>query len=190
MRVMPVFRVLAVAGGGFSKAAGGNAPVAFVYAESIRPKRLIFREVEIDGLDATPKVLEVIEEIKEHVDAVMARSLPISGFNLIDPKAIFERTGIPTVFVLSDKPDEEAVASALRKHFGDWEARLEVLRGAGAVWESPGNDGKVLLECFGILPVDAFRIVRRLSIFGTSPEPLRIAAMAARAVSRSARFCP
>jgi endonuclease V-like protein UPF0215 family len=190
VRVLPGFRVLALAGGGFSKGAGGNAPVAFVYAEGIKPKRLIFREVKVDGLDATTKVLEVVGEIKEHVDAVMARSLPISGFNLIDPKAIFERTGIPTVFVLSNKPDEEAVASALRKHFEDWKARLEVLREAGAVSESPGDDGKVLLECFGISPENAFRVVRRLSIFGRVPEPLRIAAMAARAVSSSARFCP
>lgn len=187
---MAGFRVLALAGGGFSKAAGCNAPVAFVYAEGIKPKRLIFREVEVDGLDATSKVLEVIEEIQEHVDAVIARSLPISGFNLIDPKAIFERTDISTIFVLGDKPDDEAIASALRKHFSDWEARLNILRGAGVVSEFPGDDGKVLLECFGITPEDAFRVVRRLSIFGMVPEPLRIAAMVARAVSRSARFCP
>jgi endonuclease V-like protein UPF0215 family len=185
---MPGFRVLAVAGGGFSKSAGSNAPVAFIYAEGIKPKRLTFREVEVDGLDATQKILEVVGEIKERVDAIMARSLPISGFNLIDPKAIFEKTGIPTIFVLGDKPDEEAVAYALRKHFDDWQARLEILREAGSVRESPGDDGKVLLECFGISPEEAFRVVRRLSIFGKVPEPLRIATMAARAVSRSTRF--
>jgi len=190
VRVMPGFRILAVSGGSFSKAVGGNAPIAFVYAEGIKPKRLIFREVKVDGLDATTKVLEVVEEIKGRVDVIMARSLPISGFNLIDPKVIFERRDIPTVFVLGDKPEEGAVVSALRKHFDDWKVRLEVLRGAGSIREFPDDDGKVLLECFGISPEEAFRVVRRLSIFGRVPEPLRIAAMAARAVSHPARFCP
>lgn len=186
MRSMADRRILAVEGGSFSKYNGRATPVAFLLTEGIRPRKLVFKSLEVDGMDATRRLLEVVEEQGwgggEHkIGVVMSSSVPIAGFNLIDARQILERLGVPTVFVLSEMPDEVAVESALRKHFKDWEARLDIIRRAGPVKRFDLEGESILLECVGIPETAALGIARQLLIFGNVPEPLRIARMACRA---------
>lgn len=180
--------MLAVEGGSFSKyqGQGEKALVAFLFAEGVRPAELRFRRVDIDGMDATDRLLEVIGELLaegEGVDAVMSGSVPIAGFNLIDAGRVFERHRIPTIFVLRERPDEAAVEAALRKHFSDWRERLDIIKGAGSVREMTPDGEQLLLECVGIDDKRALRMVRSLTVFGKLPEPLRIARMVCRAAA-------
>ena len=178
-------QVLAVEGGGFNKYGKGMANVAFLLAYVTCPTKLLFKNVEVDGLDATEKLAEAIKTLggKEEIDLVVSSSVPVAGFNLIDAQLILAKFGIPTVFVLREKPDEEAVEAALAKHFEDAQIRLKVLRGSGPIREFLLEGSPVWLECVGIPFDEAFEIVKRLAIFGPIPEPLRIAKMAARAIS-------
>jgi endonuclease V-like protein UPF0215 family len=177
-------RVLAVEGGSFSKGVDRTTPAAFLLTDGIQPKRLIIKRVEVDGLDATERLMETIEELDREVDVVMSSSIPIAGFNLLDPKKVLERFEIPSIFVLGERPDQGAVRAALKKHFRDWEKRLAVIEGAGGFHElSLDRENSVLVECVGIKPAEAMRLVRRLTIFGRIPEPVRLARMVARAVS-------
>ena len=182
MKPMPSLRVLAVAGGRFDKGPKAKAPIAYLYTEGIQPLRLRLRWVEVDGLDATRVTLEVMKKIHGRLDVLMAASIPIAGFNLIDPMAIHRGTGVPVIFTLDRMPDNDAVVSALRRHFGDWEARVKVIRSVGKVIEFPWNGDRLLLECLGIHPQKAKELVKRLLVFGRVPEPLRIAGMAARSL--------
>jgi hypothetical protein len=188
--------ILAVEGGRFSKYSEMATPVALLFTEGIRPRKLMFKSVEVDGTDATRKLLEAVDEearVNEgeekekgrrgRISLVMSSSVPIAGFNLIDAREILARLGVPTVFVLPEMPDFSAVESALRKHFKDWRARLEVIAGAGAVAEFDIEGERLRLECVGITQGEAIEIVRRLTIFGNVPEPIRIARMACRALT-------
>ena len=184
MSLMADRRVLAVEGGSFSKSADRTTPAAFLLTEGIQPRRVIIKRVEVDGLDATERLMETIEELSREVDVVMSSSIPIAGFNLLDPKKVLERFGIPSVFVLGERPDQGAVRAALKKHFRDWKKRVAVIEGAGGFRElSLEGENPVLVECVGIEPAEAMRLVRRLTIFGRIPEPVRLARMVARAVS-------
>jgi endonuclease V-like protein UPF0215 family len=177
-------RVLAVEGGSFSKGVDKFASVAFLLADGIRPKSLIIKRVEVDGLDATERLIETIEELNREVDVVMSSSIPTAGFNLLDPKEVLKKFGIPSIFVLGERPDRGAVRAALKKHFIDWGKRLKIIEGAGEFHELPlEGENPVLLECTGIKPAEAMRLVKRLTIFGRVPEPVRIARMVVRAVS-------
>jgi endonuclease V-like protein UPF0215 family len=184
VRQMADHRVLAAEGGSFSKSADKTTQVAFLLTEGIQPRRLIMRRVEVDGLDATERLMETIEELDREVDVVMSSSIPIAGFNLLDPKKVLERFEIPSVFVLGERPDQGAVRAALKKHFRDWKKRLAVIEGVGVFHKlSLEGENPVLMECVGIKPAEAMRLVRRLIIFGRIPEPVRLARMVARAVS-------
>ncbi|MDH5811847.1 MAG: hypothetical protein QXP73_06050, partial [Candidatus Methanomethylicaceae archaeon] len=55
-------KVLAVEGGSFRKGVDRRVPSAFLFSEGIRPKRLIVKWVEVDGLDATERLKEAIRE--------------------------------------------------------------------------------------------------------------------------------
>jgi endonuclease V-like protein UPF0215 family len=177
-------RVLAVEGGSFSKGVDKFAPVAFLLTDGILPKSLIIKRVKVDGLDATERLVETIEELNGEVDVVMSGSIPTAGFNLLDPNKILKKFGIPSIFVLGEKPDQGAVVAALKKHFIDWRKRLTIIEGAGGFHELPlDGERPVLLECTGINAKEAMQLVKRLTIFGRVPEPVRIARMIAKAVS-------
>jgi endonuclease V-like protein UPF0215 family len=172
--------VLAVEGGGFSKAIGGKAIMALLLTEGIVPRRLSFARIEVDGLDATEGIIEAMVSLGPRADLVLSDSVPIAGFNMIDAGAIEERTGKPTVFVLPDMPDFDAVEAALRKHFPDWSRRLEILAAAGKPTTRRLGEGEVHLECVGIGAGDAMRLLEQLTVFGKVPEPIRLARMVAR----------
>lgn len=179
--------VLAVEGGSFRKGLDKRAPAAFLLTEGILPKRLTVKWVEVDGLDATGRLMEVIREMGLREGVVMSGSIPIAGFNLIDPRAVLE-SGLPSIFVLTKRPNREGVRVALMKHFEDWEERMRVIDSAGEVYEALLSDGeRVFLESVGIDRERAVRIVEGLTIFGKLPEPIRLARMVARALSRAIR---
>ncbi|MBC7113319.1 MAG: DUF99 family protein [Candidatus Methanomethyliales bacterium] len=181
-----MLRVLAVEGGSFRKGVDKKAPAAFLFAEGIRPKRLIVKWVEVDGLDATERLKEAIKEGGMEEGVIIAGSVPIAGFNLIDAKEVLKEHGLPTVFVLREIPDKEAVRAALIKHFKDWERRLKIIEGAGQLEEVVLAEGeRVFIEAVGIEKDEAKKIVEGLTIFGKLPEPLRLARMVARAISRA-----
>lgn len=179
-------RVLAVEGGSFRKGLDSRVPAAFLLTEGIVPKCLLVKWVEVDGMDATERLKEAIEEAGMKEGVVMAGSIPIAGFNLIDGREVLREYGIPTIYVLREKPDREAVRAALLKHFKDWESRLGVIEGAGAIIETALADGeRIFIEAVGIDEKEAVRVVEGLTIFGKLPEPLRLARMVARALSRA-----
>lgn len=94
-------------------------------------------------MDATEKIVGAIVSSKWEIEVLLSRSVPVAGFNLIDPEEILKTTGVPSVFVLEEEPDSVAVERALRKHFPDWRRRLEVLsRPLGPQrFEIPGTGG-------------------------------------------------
>jgi len=180
--------------------------MALLLTRGTVPERLCIRDIEADGTDATPRIIEFVRSCADGIDALMARSVPIAGFNYIDAGAVLRECGIPSVFVLCEEPDMEAVGGALRRHFADWEGRLRAIEGAGPVhrlrdgwgwgWggggeagtvregDGEGEEGEALfIECVGIGVRDALALARGLTVFGTVPEPVRIAGMVAKAVS-------
>jgi len=171
-------------------------PMALLLARGTVPERLCIRDVQADGTDATPKIIKFIRSCADGVDALMARSVPIAGFNYIDAGAVLRECGVPSVFVLGGEPDMAAVGGALRRHFADWEGRLRAIEGAGPVHRlrdggeggkdevREGKEGETLfIECVGIGVRGALALARGLTVFGTVPEPVRIAGMVAKAVS-------
>jgi endonuclease V-like protein UPF0215 family len=185
--------ILAVEGGRFATGMHGKSPAAFLATRGIVPRRLAFREVEGDGLDATERTLEVLSDFLSlgiKTEVLMSGSVPIAGFNLIDPQEVLRKAGVPSIFVLKDRPDSTAVKGALSRHFADWERRLAVIEGAGEVhaFMTPGGEGEeVIIECVGISPAEAFMIARGVTVFGRVPEPVRLARMVAKALGDALR---
>lgn len=175
---------ISVCGGRVNPFKKGMTPLVLLTAEGIRPLKVTVSEVEIDGMDATEKIVRAILNSRWKVEILFSRSLPVAGFNLIDPEEVFKSTGVPSVFVLEEEPDREAVEGALRRHFSDWRRRLAVLRKPiGPQKFEVQGIGDIFLECYGISPELAFKTVSCLSIFGRIPEPLRVCCMLSKAIS-------
>ncbi|MEO0242693.1 MAG: DUF99 family protein [candidate division WOR-3 bacterium] len=172
---------MAVCGGGFRKNIDKNTIIILLITEGIILKRIIIKSIEVDGLDATDKILEGIEE--EKVEVLIAGSIPLAGFNLINAKEIFNKKEVPSIFILEREPNINAVKEALIKHFKDWKERLAILEEV-KINKVHTLKGEIILGIMGMKLEEAIKIIEETTIFGKTPEPLRLAKILAKSITK------
>lgn len=172
--------ILAVEDGCFT-VEGSLLPEALLVGVLMRNnfvEEIFIAKVEVDGLDATDRVLEFMNKAGK-LDAVILHGIPYAGFNLVDADRIYKETGVPVLCLLSRKPDMARVKRALRLKFSDWVERVKILDKQGEPIEVRLDEGKVVLSVKGLTLKDALKIVRETIVLGKTPEPLRVARLIA-----------
>lgn len=146
--------------------------------------------IEIDGIDATPTLIEMINRSrhKDQLRVIMTSGITFAGFNVLDVNEVFENTGLPVIVVSKKNPDLPAVKSALQ-NFSDWRERWKILCSAGEISsiepeEFGGRGGPIYIQTAGIRRSDAKEVIRTTVTRGSIPEPLRVAHLIATGVSR------
>ena len=183
-------RVLAVEDGGFPVGIPGErkgqALLVGVVISDFTVERVLFSKIEVDGLDATAKLVKMVLESREVIDLILLASVSYGGFNLIDPREVYDKLAIPVIVANPKKPDNLAVESALLHHFSDWERRLKIIRGVGEPKELVLNKGeKIYFHVTGMDEKRAEELVREKICFGKRLEPLRIARIIAHEISKN-----
>jgi len=179
-------RILAVEDGGLQgKKAGQRVLLLGILARNFAVEAVYTSTIAVDGLDATDRLIRMVGR-KRRISLIMLASISYGGFNLMDPVEIYGRLRIPVVIANPEKPNNLAVRAALSKHFSDWKERFEVFRKVGTPSRvALSQGGKVYLHAVGVPKAEAVKIVRQLTIFGNRPEPLRIARIMARELSKA-----
>ncbi len=141
-------------------------------------------EIQVDGLDATDKLLSMMRGIE--VDAVILGGITFGGFNVINPRIIHTETGVPIIVYSGVKPDNAAVLAALRKHFPDWKSRWEIIGGLGKIHSIKvfAEDQKIYFEAIGCDPEWAEVVLKDSALISRIPEPVRVAGLVARGLTR------
>ncbi len=177
--------VLAVDDGYFppSYKAGTGRTVLAGILYSTEPLDLLTDTVVVDGSDATEKALSMCME--GGAGLVLLDNVIYAGFNYVDIARLLEECGAPVVVVVKHKLNPAAIHDALKKHFPDWKKRWAAISGpvTGNV-EVETRKGPLRIYAAGIDTATAVRILSRLQVYSRIPEPLRIADMAASAISR------
>jgi len=185
-------RLLGVEDGSFSSykfQRKGKTILCGVLTKGLKIEEIALRLIDVDGLDATEKLLDIAEHLGL-LDMIILGGVTFGGFNVIDPVVVHEALKTPVVVVTAERPDNEAVLNALKKHFEDWEIRYKVferLASISPIYEAKlhPKENPIFLEVVGIEFEKAFEILRRVTIRGRIPEPVRIANRIAKAVSRA-----
>jgi len=140
-------------------------------------------KITVDGLDATEKLIEILNGWD--FDAVLLAGVSFAGFNVIDPMAIHEKFGEPTIIISRTKPDNKAVKRALQRHFEDWEIRWGVFEKLGSVHRvvALASEPPIYVETVGVGVLLACNIIRALCVCSRVPEPIRVARLIARGLS-------
>lgn len=167
----------------------GKTILCAVLTKGLRVEAVSLRLIDVDGLDAMNKLLDVAKLLRP-LDMIVLGGVTFGGFNIIDPVTLHEDLGVPVVVFTTERPDNEAVLNALKKHFDDWEFRYRVfekLASVSPVYETKLNpkEKAVFLEIVGIEAEKAVEILKRVTVIGRAPEPLRIANRIAKTVSRA-----
>jgi endonuclease V-like protein UPF0215 family len=182
------FRVVGVEDGGFSrKLQGRGIQKALFVCVLLRGKWINDFQADmitVDGLDATEKLTSMLHQLS--FDAVMLAGVSFAGFNLVDPTIVFEEFRKPVIVISRTKPNNIAVKNALRRHFEDWRIRWSVFEKLGSVYEviSMSAEPPVYVEVVGAELDWASMLIRAASVCCRVPEPVRVARLVARGLSR------
>ncbi|MGD2142545.1 MAG: DUF99 family protein, partial [Candidatus Bathyarchaeota archaeon] len=141
-------------------------------------------KIEVDGFDATDRLVDIMEGIK--VDVVILGGVTFAGFNMIDPKRIHREFDVPVIVYSGKRPDNSAIMDALRKHFPDWKRRWSIVKALGQIHEVNTFAGEppVYFEAIGCEAGWAEIILRNSAIISRIPEPVRVSGLVAKGLTR------
>ncbi len=149
--------------------------------ESVRLGR-----VDVDGRDATNVLLEMLVNIR--CDAVILGGVSFAGFNIMDPVRLHEELSVPVIVYSGEKPDSASVLAALKAHFTDWAERWAPIARLGEVYSLVTRVGypPVFFEIVGESMDWGEEVLRSSASLTRAPEPVRVAGIVARGLTRSA----
>ena len=143
---------------------------------------VITTKIRVDGSDATDKISKAINNSshKEQLRVIMLDGITFGGFNVVDVKKLHEKTGLPVIVVIGEKPDMESIRKSLSK-FKDSEKRWKLMEQAGDVRKFEVKN-KVLMgrksiyyQNAGIDDYTSEKIINITSLNSVIPEPVRTA---------------
>lgn len=153
--------------------------------ESRSVKGVSWGFIEVDGLDATDKAIDVISALKSGDGVVLLDGVTYAGFNIVDPRRVHRVVGMPCIVVYRYPLSIERIRSALVKNFSDYSARLEVIEDVLSkkyAMETPWRT--IEYTPIGIDPFEARLLLEKLQSYSPEPEPLRVADELASTLSR------
>ncbi|MCW3995644.1 MAG: DUF99 family protein [Candidatus Bathyarchaeota archaeon] len=183
--IKPEIRVLGIDDGQFVPHTQGKViVVGVVLRGGSSIDGVMHTEIAIDGLDATQKLADMINNSphRRQLRLAMLNGITLAGFNLVDIKKLNELTALPVIALTREKPDLNSIHDAL-KHLPDEEERWRIVLGAGEIYELACRGSKLYMEVAGISVADAERIVLLTSTRSCLPEPLRVAHLIASGIT-------
>jgi len=139
-------------------------------------------KVRRDGANATGVLRDLVRRSRffPQLHAVLLQGIALAGFNVVDLPALHAALGIPVIVVCRRRPNLARVKSALLESVPGGRRKWRLVERAGPLQPVAG----LYLQCAGISSAEAGRLVSRLCLNGTLPEPLRAAHLIAGGIVR------
>ncbi|HEX54786.1 MAG: hypothetical protein DRO90_01065 [Candidatus Altiarchaeales archaeon] len=133
-------------------------------------------EIEIDGIDSTEKISEMVRKTRHRdLRVIMLDGLGFGGFNLVNIRELFEKTRLPVIVVVRQMPDFDSIKRAI-KNLPNRNFYQRCIEDAGIPRGVETKPGKyIYIQYRGIKFSDASKIVKLSSTRSLIPEPIRVA---------------
>ncbi|WP_342770245.1 MULTISPECIES: DUF99 family protein [unclassified Methanoculleus] len=147
-----------------------------------------FARVTVGGSDATDAVIQIVTGLaRRDINLLMIGGSVIAWYNIIDPAAVRDVTGLPVVITTYE--ESGGLTEEIHRHFPDDAGRLAAYRRLGDRTPVRLHTGYVLfIRPYGLSLTDAARLCNDFTREGRVPEPVRVARLIARGILRSSRF--
>ena len=143
-----------------------------------------FTHITVGGMDGTNGILRLFDALqRDDVNVLMLNGCVISWFNIIDINEVYARLQIPLICVTYE--ESEGLEEHIAKHFEaeDRDARIEAYTQLGnRVPVYLHDQFEVLIRVLGMEEAEAGALLKKFTMHGKVPEPLRVAKIAARAL--------
>jgi len=176
-------KILGIACSSFNRLEDKFVPIyGVVYRGASLFEGVLKTSIEVDGEDATEKIQTMIEQSKHNkqLNLIMTRGITIAGFNYIDIKKLYEKTGLPVISVVDRKPNFEKIRSAI-KNVVNWEERYKVITNSSLIREIQSSEEPVFIQSIGFKEEEIATFLKKVTVVGRIPEPIRVARLIARA---------
>ncbi|HHE36407.1 MAG TPA: DUF99 family protein [Candidatus Woesearchaeota archaeon] len=126
--------------------------------------------VEKDGDDATMKIIDMINEskFKPQLQAVFLDGIAVAGFNIINPRAVYNETGIPVVVIIREYPDYKKLFAALEK--AGMKKKIRIIKRM----PKPVKISNVYVQNIGISLEETEELLRITCSRANVPEAIRV----------------
>jgi endonuclease V-like protein UPF0215 family len=141
------------------------------------PEKSIIDLIDIDGLNATQKAIEVINRLEACSEdtVVLLDGVAYAGFNFVDPEEINGACESGFIVVFYRPLDIDRIKNALQKNFEDWDKRLQVFTKAYQSTRIIITEKGRIYVYSNLDSLDAQKIISNIQIYSSIPEPLRLA---------------
>lgn len=156
--------------------------------KELQLKEVDLRRITVDGTDATKALLSILASLQQKPETLFLGGISYAGFNFIDPFRLQKETNLPSIIITTERPNNQAVQTALQRHFPDWKKRWSIYKRLTNFPQIKANpkENPVFMETVGLTVSQGEMLVKRLTKNGRLPEPLRVARMIARGLSTEA----
>jgi endonuclease V-like protein UPF0215 family len=185
----PQVRILGIDDSPFKFGGGKSLVVGAVVRAPGYLEGLMRTEVDIDGDDATEKLVGMISSsrYREQAKAIMLDGIALAGFNVVDIGALYSELKIPVLTLTRDEPNFEKMRSALKRHFRDWERRYELIT-KHELRKIETEHNPIYASGLGLDWAEFENLICASTVRGVVPEPLRIAHIVSSAMVRGESY--
>jgi len=151
-----------------------------VVCQGTRMVRVVGEDIEIDGNDATEKLIKLVNKVEKHVQYILTQTITFGGFNLVDLERIHNKTKKPVIAFTESEPDFESVITALKMKFPrTYQNKMKKILAAGNLFEADietaGGISKIFFHRKGIDLNEIESLLNKICIDSKLPEPVRMA---------------
>lgn len=174
---MPISHVVGFDDAPFARSHRGRVLVVGAVHSGTRLEGIVSGRVRRDGADATRVLAGLVRgsRFAGHLQLVMLQGIALAGFNVVDVHALAEATGLPVLVIARREPDLAAIRAALLGRVRGGARRWRLIERAGPMEPLAG----VFVQRAGIPAGEAADVIRRTTLRGRIPEPLRTAHLVA-----------
>jgi uncharacterized protein len=170
-------RVLGVDDGQFTPHTKGSViVVGVVFRGGYWLDGVMHTYISIDGFDVTEQIASMITSSphSKQLRLIMLNGITFAGFNVVNIKKLSFATNLPVIALTGDKPDLDAIHSALN-NLTRKDERWKTILEAGEINEIICRGKKLYIVLAGISLVNAQKIIELTATRSSYPEPLRVA---------------
>ncbi len=168
--------------GAFDREHQGDVLVVGAVFANLRLEGVLSDKVRRDGRNSTDVIIRVIERSRfaAHLHVVLLQGVALAGFNVVDLRRVHAALSLPVLAVARKRPDYDKIKSALLGRVRGGARKWRIIEELGPMEPIAG----VYVQRAGIRPREAETVIRRFSIHGALPEPLRVAHLIASGITR------
>jgi endonuclease V-like protein UPF0215 family len=157
----------------FPRSHRGDVRVVGVVYSGARLDGVLSGRVRRDGANATQRIAELIAGSKfaPQLQLVMLQGIALGGFNVVDIHRLHAELGIPVMVVARRAPRMGLIREALLGRVPGGRRKWALVERAGPMELAGG----VFVQRAGLSLDAAGQVIRRFSVYGHLPEPLRVA---------------